>query len=183
MTVAVRVIALLGARAVGKTTLGRALAARLQWAFVDTDEALAARVGQGAGAYLTERGEAAFRAVERAVVLDALATAERTVMALGGGAVTIPEVRQALRVPGVLPILLLAPASVLAARQAQAPRPPLTGLPLVAEIATLIEQRRAAHAEVAPLTLETSGSSVEACCASLLARVLPTLDPGRGSGT
>ncbi len=175
MTPRVHKIALLGARAVGKTTLGRALAAQLRWAFVDTDEALAARTGMHANAFLAQRGVSAFRTVEAAVVLEALARAEPTVVALGGGAVTIAAVRVALKDPVVLPVLLVAPLAVLVERQTQNPRAPLTDLPLAEEVAALTERRRAAHDEVVRVTLDTSTASVEACCKDLVGKITTAL--------
>jgi shikimate kinase len=156
---------------VGKTTLGRALAARLGWGFIDTDAALGARVGMAAGEYLQARGEAAFRAVEQEVVLAALAGAGRVVVALGGGAVSIAAVRVALRTPEILTVALEAPVAVLAERQAQAPRPRLTTLPLAEEIADLVARRRAPQDEVAQLRLDTGSVGVAASCEELLARI------------
>src|SRR5690606_28472033 len=123
-------VALPGPRAVGKSTLGRALAARLGWRFVDTDDEVGTRVGCPAGAFLAARGEAAFRAVEAEVAVAALAPGPRAVVALGGGAVTLAAVRAALRRPGVVAVELRAPIEVLVERQARDPRPKLTDLPL-----------------------------------------------------
>ncbi|MEO0912217.1 MAG: shikimate kinase, partial [Pseudomonadota bacterium] len=52
------IVALIGLRATGKSTVGQRLAARLGWSFVDTDALLAAQVGMPAGEFLAERGEA-----------------------------------------------------------------------------------------------------------------------------
>jgi len=173
----VRQIALIGARGVGKSTLGRLLAARLGWGFVDTDDDLAARVGCSAGAFLQSAGEAAFRAVESAVVGEALAREGHTVLALGGGAVTVPAVRLAVRRAGATVVWLSAPAAALAQRLRTSPhlRPPLTDLPLEVEVAALLERRRAACAEIAHIGLETFPANVDACCASLLATIEPLL--------
>ena len=54
-------VALVGPRAVGKSTRAAAVAARLGWPFVDTDHELARQVGQPAGEFLASRGEAEFR--------------------------------------------------------------------------------------------------------------------------
>jgi len=166
-------VALLGPRAVGKSTLGRALAARLGWRFVDTDDEVGTRVGCPAGAFLAARGEAAFRAVEAEVAVAALAPGPRAVVALGGGAVTLAAVRAALRRPGVVAVELRAPIEVLVERQARDPRPKLTDLPLADEVAALVRARAAAHAEVAAFVLETFPANVDACCARLLATIGP----------
>ncbi len=77
----------------GKTTVGRLLAARLRWPFVDTDEVLAARHGPVA-AQLRE-GEGVFRAREAAVIAECC-DGKRRVLATGGGAFVDPDSRRRL---------------------------------------------------------------------------------------
>jgi len=116
-------LALVGFMGAGKSRIGRLVSKRLGIPFVDTDEVIVARHGAIA-ALFAEHGEAGFRAIERAVVLDELSAAERTarVVALGGGAVTIDEVRAALRrLPHV--VWLDAPPRVLFARTHSTTRP------------------------------------------------------------
>lgn len=153
--VAITAVALLGPRAVGKTTVGRALAARLGFAFVDADERLAAATGMAAGEFLQRHGEAAFRAREEQVTVPLLA-AERTVVALGGGAVLSAAIRAALARPGLLPVLLLADPAVLLARLEAdpTPRPALTGLPAAAEVRALLTARLPLYRAAAPLELD-----------------------------
>ena len=71
------VLALLGLRCVGKSTLGAALAERMGARFVDLDEVLATREGQpDAGSLLREVGEPRFREAEREALLEVLALAQ-----------------------------------------------------------------------------------------------------------
>ncbi|MBW3592389.1 MAG: bifunctional shikimate kinase/3-dehydroquinate synthase [Actinobacteria bacterium] len=79
----------------GKTTVGREVAELTQRPFVDTDAEVEKRHGSIA-AIFDERGEAAFRELEKAAVLAALASPEPAVIALGGGAVTGEDTREAL---------------------------------------------------------------------------------------
>jgi shikimate kinase len=81
----------------GKTSVGRALAVRLDLPFVDCDEVIA-REAAPIPEIFAQSGEAGFRALEREVVLRLLADAcvHLCVVALGGGAVLSPEVREAL---------------------------------------------------------------------------------------
>ena len=60
----------------GKTTVGRVLARRLGLGFTDVDALIVERAGKPIAAMFTEDGEDAFRALERAVVAEAL-TADR----------------------------------------------------------------------------------------------------------
>jgi len=77
----------------GKSTLGQEVAARLHRPFVDVDARIESR--EGSIPELFERG--IFREVEERVVLEALMMPPG-VIALGGGAVEIPAIREALRV-------------------------------------------------------------------------------------
>jgi shikimate kinase/3-dehydroquinate synthase len=83
-----RHLVLVGFMGAGKTTVGRDVALRLGREFLDTDDALDVSV--------IVRDEPAFRAAEAETVRAALA-ATPAVVAVGGGAVETPEVREALR--------------------------------------------------------------------------------------
>lgn len=92
-----RSVVLIGFMGAGKSAVGRALAARLEVPFVDTDDLIVEQFGPIATLF-AERGEAGFRAVEQGVVTAVLDEAFELpcVVALGGGAVTIADVRVAL---------------------------------------------------------------------------------------
>jgi shikimate kinase len=79
----------------GKTTVGRLVAAALEVAFLDTDQLVEERAGKAVSEIFVDDGEAAFRALERDAVADALDTCTG-VLALGGGAVLDPETRARL---------------------------------------------------------------------------------------
>lgn len=85
----------IGFMGAGKTAAARAAAERLGEAFVDADEAFAERHGELPADVLERAGEAEFRRAEAALVHELLA-GERRVISLGGGAVEIGSVREAL---------------------------------------------------------------------------------------
>jgi shikimate kinase len=167
----VRAVALVGPRAAGKSTAGALLAQRLGFAFVDSDERLAQVHGMAAGEQLARHGEVEFRRREAAVVLPLLASADRVVLALGGGAVTTASIRAALLRPGLAVVLLTADPAVLAARIAKSPgtRPPLTALPAQQEVEELLRQRAPFYAAVAQHRVDTSTGSVESAVAAIAA--------------
>lgn len=73
----------------GKTTVGAALARRLEWPFIDLDDIIVARVGRTVPDIFRDEGEAKFREHETEAlrhVLDVRIASEPTVVALGGGA-------------------------------------------------------------------------------------------------
>lgn len=72
---------------VGKTTVGRALAERLNRPFFDSDAEILRRTGRTVQTIFEEEGEAAFREQESAVLREAIASDEPSVIAVAGGAV------------------------------------------------------------------------------------------------
>ena len=79
-------IYLIGYMAAGKTTVGRILADRLGWHFVDLDEAFAEIHGKTPAEYIRENGIEEFRYKEKYVVEDlAELPIEKVIYATGGG--------------------------------------------------------------------------------------------------
>lgn len=91
-----RPVLLVGLPGAGKTSVGRMLAARIGCAFADSDEMVEREAGRSIPAIFAVEGEAAFRALERRVILSLLA-GETRVIALGGGGFSDPIVRAAAR--------------------------------------------------------------------------------------
>lgn len=89
------VVVLVGPPGSGKTTIGKKLARRLCKEFVDTDAEIEQRHNTTIPEIFSTHGEAHFRELEREVILDCL-THSGAVVSLGGGAVTIPAVLEAL---------------------------------------------------------------------------------------
>ena len=86
-----RVVALLGLRGSGKTTIGRRLARRLRLRFVELDKQVEARAGMPLGELFSLHGEEFYRRLERETLADLLASRQSMVLAVGGGLVTAPE--------------------------------------------------------------------------------------------
>ena len=80
----VRRIVLIGLMGAGKTTVGRILADRLGWSFLDLDERIESQNGRTVAEIFAQDGEKEFRRLERQLTA-ALASAEHIVLAPGGG--------------------------------------------------------------------------------------------------
>jgi len=93
------VIFLIGYRGCGKSTVGRELADRLGWTFLDADSVLEAVAGQTIAAIFATEGETAFRDRETAVLRE-LAKKPQHVIATGGGVVLRAENRERLMASG-----------------------------------------------------------------------------------
>ena len=77
----------------GKTTVGRRLAKKLGWKFIDLDEEIERREGRLIADIFKEEGEPHFRDLERSCLKD-LSASRKTVIALGGGAFIDPTNRE-----------------------------------------------------------------------------------------
>ena len=78
-------IVLTGFMGAGKSTIGRLLASRIGWDFLDVDTHLEARTGATIPQLFERHGEPHFRRLESSALASAFARS-RTVLALGGGA-------------------------------------------------------------------------------------------------
>jgi shikimate kinase len=105
----------------GKTTVGQKLAQRLGWTFRDLDEVVEDKYGKSIGAIFAEHGETEFRSMETVALQGLLdendsGHGQGLVIALGGGAITLPRNRDVIERSGALTILLEAPLEELKRR-------------------------------------------------------------------
>lgn len=86
-------LVLVGLMGVGKTTIGKRLAARLGWSFVDADQEIERAASLTVREIFERYGEPYFRDGESRVI-SRLIDKGRTVIATGGGAFMHPRTRQ-----------------------------------------------------------------------------------------
>ena len=87
----------------GKTTVGRRLAKKLGWKFIDLDEEIERSERRAVADIFQEHGEAHFRQIERLALkrISSAASAEKSIIALGGGAFLDPENRDVAETTGL----------------------------------------------------------------------------------
>jgi shikimate kinase len=173
------VVVLVGPPASGKSTVMRRLARALQVHGRDTDSDVEAHEGATVAAIFAERGEAAFRELERAAVAEALETHDG-VLALGGGAVLDAETRRRLRAyadAGGTVVFLDVSAGRVAARIASDTSRPLLAGDALARWRELMAARRPLYEEVATLRVETDDGGPRSAVTTVLAHVGPRADP------
>lgn len=154
------VIALVGLRGAGKTSVGAELAEALSVPFVELDELVAREAGMTLATIFEVHGEGYFREVERRVVRRLLARGEPCVLATGGSIVSDGETWSLLR-RHTRTVWLRATAKDHWDRVvSQGDARPMRGRPRArAELEALLEARGSHYAE-AELTVDTSGHRV-----------------------
>ncbi|MDL1901548.1 shikimate kinase [Anaerolineae bacterium CFX9] len=145
----------------GKSTVGRRVAERLRRDFVDTDTEIVRRAGMSIPQIFETQGEAAFRAMEKALVSE-LAEKRRLVIATGGGMLVDPENREMLARSGLLVCLDADPADIERRLSHSRERP------LAANWRELYEQRRSAYAAI-PFHVNSAGLSVNQTAERIIA--------------
>ena len=148
-----RRIVLTGFRGTGKTEIGKILAQQNTVQFFDTDSLIELATGRSIPDIFHEDGEERFRNIEREVIAT-LPPAD-AVVSTGGGAVVDPANMERLRRDSIM-VLLFADIDTIEKRLENAPRPPLTGLPLREEIAEIMDRRRHRYYASADLCIDTS---------------------------
>ena len=151
-------IVLVGPPGAGKSTVGGLLAERRGVAFRDTDRDVEATAGVSISDLFVDRGEPAFRELEREAVRAAVDQHDG-VLALGGGAILDASTRQLLEDQTV--VFLDVGLSDAASRVGfNRDRPLLLGNPR-AQLRTMLEERRPLYLEVATISISTDGKTPE----------------------
>jgi shikimate kinase len=163
-------IVLIGPPGAGKSTVGPLLAARLGVGFRDTDADVAAAAGQPVGDIFVERGEQAFRELEREAATSAL-QGHDGVLALGSGAVLDEATRQKLK---DLPVVYLAADFGTVARRTGMDRPRVVvpGNPR-GRLRAMLDERAPLYEGLATVTVHTDDQDPEEI-AEQIARAIPT---------
>ncbi len=173
-------IVLNGFMGTGKSAVGREVARRLGWQFVDMDDAIVLRVGKPIPRIFAEYGEPAFRAMESDVCAD-LSVQEDLVIATGGGALVNPDNRRVMMDGGTVVCLTADPDEILRRVGDDDNRPLLNVPDPRARIAELLAARRAAYQAI-PWQIDTTGLSVEEVAERVIALAdvitLPVRYPG-----
>jgi shikimate kinase len=153
-------IILMGYRCTGKTSAGRSLAERMGFPFYDTDALVERRTRRTIPQIVAAQGWQAFREAESGVIRE-LSCADRTVIALGGGAVLNARSVESLKRNGFFVWLFAEPETIAARmekdRAGGAQRPSLTddntGL---GETNAVLAQREPLYRRLADLAVDTT---------------------------
>ena len=158
-------IIIIGFSFTGKSVVGKLVARKLGWKYIDSDHAIAAAVGKPIPDIFAEKGEAHFRALEREMLQQAC-SGRRGVIVTGGGAIADPRNRELLLQSGIVICLEAQPKTIykrlLESKQMEdtVPRPLLKAADPLARIIQLKASRQGYYA-VADRAVYTDNLTVD----------------------
>ena len=158
---------LIGMMASGKSTVGKALAARLGWDFFDLDREVERRTGVTVAEIFEKEGEAGFRRRETEMMAE-LTIRPGCIVAMGGGA-PLFEVNRKLLKRGLVVRLLSTVSDVLERTRFDTTRPLLRSEDPVAKIRELMLAREPVYAEVSDVEVSTTRTHPEVVADRILA--------------
>jgi shikimate kinase len=144
---------------VGKTTVGRRLAAQLRRPVLDSDEHVLATEGETGRELAARRGVAELHRIEAQQLLDALADPQPAVLAAAASVVDEPRCLDALRSADV--VWLRADSEVAVQRMGQGGHRRDLGPDAVTTAAELVDRRTPRYQQVADLAVDTADVTVE----------------------
>jgi shikimate kinase len=153
-------LVLVGMMGVGKTTVARVVGERLGRPVLDSDLVIEARTGRTVREIFAEDGEDAFRALETAMLVEALASPEPVVIAAAGGVVLSERNRATLRDSGARVVWLCADPSTLVERVKTGGHRPLLDEDPAGTLRRMFEQREPLYREVADAIVLVDNRSV-----------------------
>lgn len=164
-------IALIGFMGAGKTVVGKALAKKLDWKFVELDSLIEQKAGKTIPEIFQQDGEIAFRELEIEVTKE-VSQEENTVIACGGGVVlnqiNIDRLRQKSRI-----IYLTASPAIILKRvlNDEGERPLLRTPDKAKKIRELLKFRKPFYERAADIKINTSKLGVEATAEQVIEKI------------
>jgi XRE family transcriptional regulator, aerobic/anaerobic benzoate catabolism transcriptional regulator len=169
-------IALIGLRGAGKSTLGKLLAKRIGWSFVELNKEIEAQNGLSVAEIIALYGQEGFRRMEQAALGQLLARKELMVLATGGGIVSEPLSFDLILSSFYTIWVKAEPEEHMARVRGQGDlRPMADDRSAMAELRTILKSREPLYAR-ASAVVDTAGLSVDAAAAQLYNAVTPLLE-------
>jgi XRE family aerobic/anaerobic benzoate catabolism transcriptional regulator len=168
-------IALIGLRGAGKSTLGKMLAKKIGWSFVELNKEIEAQNGLSVAEIIALYGQEGFRRMEQAALGQLLARKELMVLATGGGIVSEPLTFDLILSSFYTIWLKAEPEEHMARVRRQGDlRPMADDRSAMAELRTILLSREPLYAR-ASAVVDTAGLTVDNAAARLIEAVTPVV--------
>jgi len=172
-------IVLIGYRCTGKSSVGRLLAKKLKWNFVDTDKLIEDHVKLKIEDIVLKKGWEEFRKIEKEVVKK-VSSADKHVISTGGGVVLDKENVERLKRNGWIVWLKAEPDTIkkrmLKDQASGLIRPALTKDGSIKEIEKLLRIRTPLYKEASDFAIDTDSLSQRQICDMILKEFLRISD-------
>lgn len=170
-------VVLVGLMGSGKSTVGAMVAKELGRPLVDVDVVIEAETGMTVRELWERGGEAAYRPLERDVVVHALSTDGPDVVAVPGGGVEEELVRSALTAADTYTVWLRADPDTLAERVGRSDHRPLVDADPLAVLQQQSAERSATYADVADLVLALDERSPDELASAIVEAAVAEASP------
>jgi XRE family aerobic/anaerobic benzoate catabolism transcriptional regulator len=168
-------IALIGLRGAGKSTLGKMLAKKIGWSFVELNKEIEQQNGLSVAEIIALYGQEGFRRMEQAALGQLLARKELMVLATGGGIVSEPLTFDLILSSFYTIWLKAEPEEHMSRVRGQGDlRPMADDRSAMAELRNILVSREPLYA-LASAVVDTAGLSVDNAAARLVDAVSPVL--------
>src|SRR6266481_483423 len=168
-------IALIGLRGAGKSTLGKILAKKIGWTFVELNKEIERQNGLSVAEIIALYGQEGFRRMEQTALTQLLARKEPMVLATGGGIVSEPLTFDLILSSFYTIWLKAEPEEHMARVRRQGDlRPMADDRSAMAELRNILLSREPLYSR-ATAVVDTAGLSVDAAAARLIDAVRPVL--------
>src|SRR6201995_3546815 len=170
-------IALIGLRGAGKSTLGKMLAKKIGWSFVELNKEIEQQNGLSVAEIIALYGQEGFRRMEQAALGQLLARKELMVLATGGGIVSEPLTFDLILSPFYTIWVKADPEEHMARVRGQGDlRPMADHRSAMAELRTILLSREPLYAR-ASAVVDTADMAVEDAASRLIDTVAPVVAP------
>lgn len=168
------IIYLIGYRCTGKTSVGKKLAKKFGWPFVDADLALVEKYQTTISEIVSTQGWDSFREKET-LVLKTLSNLDNHVIATGGGVILKKENVECMKKSGVIIWLKANRENIkkrmLEDQNTQDQRPSLTSKKLDDEIKETLSSRNPLYEDAMKFSVDTDDLSVDGVCETIIQRL------------
>jgi shikimate kinase len=159
-------IYLVGFMATGKTTLGKEIARKKKWRFLDLDELITLREKRTIADIFAKYGEAYFRRIEKKVLKE-VAKEDSFVVACGGGIVMDKENIKVMQGSGEVVCLVASTEEILRRTRGYSHRPLLNVKDARKQIELLLKLRQPFYGQIKK-TVDTSKCSIKQATEKIL---------------
>lgn len=153
-------IILIGFMGSGKTTVGKALAEKLSYKFVDTDEWIEEKEKRTISDIFNEEGEAYFRALETDIIKD-MEDLENHIISTGGGLPLKQENGEILKKIGFIVYLDVTKETVMKRLEGDQTRPLLSGSEMEQSVKERLQFRKPIYEYTAHITISADDKEVD----------------------